>query len=187
MDLSWETGSETDNAGFHIHRSLRLRGDYAQITSGLIPAEGSPSEGAKYAYVDREVEPGTSYFYKLEDVDNSGAGTLHGPVSARTATPPITLVSPADSIALPRTSPTFKWKAAGLKQYQIQFSQNASFTGQKLTPFKVISGSGYRPTAFEWKAVTAYMGKSNTVYWRVTGKNSGGKTVASEVFSFHKK
>ncbi len=54
----------------------------------LIPAEGGPTEHANYQYLDADVQPGTTYYYKLEDVDTNGRGTFHFPtlVSVSTVT-----------------------------------------------------------------------------------------------------
>ncbi|MBN2209253.1 MAG: right-handed parallel beta-helix repeat-containing protein [Candidatus Coatesbacteria bacterium] len=80
--LNWETGSEIDNAGFVLFRSVAGTGDYVRI-SGLIGAEGDPAFGASYSLVDRDVEPGVAYNYWLVDIDTSGKWTAHGPASAR--------------------------------------------------------------------------------------------------------
>jgi hypothetical protein len=53
-----------------------------KINSSLIPAEGSPTEGASYTYVDKNVQNRQMYLYKLEDIDLSGKSTFHDPVSA---------------------------------------------------------------------------------------------------------
>lgn len=80
--LLWETGSEIDNAGFNIYRSDTESSGYVKINASLIPAKGSASQGASYAYVDASVQNRKTYYYKLEDVDLSGTSTMHGPVSA---------------------------------------------------------------------------------------------------------
>jgi hypothetical protein len=77
--LKWETESEIDNAGFRIWRS-DAAGQHAKIVSSLIPAEGNPTQGEKYAWTDWDVPAGT-WLYYLEDIDNSGASSFHGPVS----------------------------------------------------------------------------------------------------------
>jgi hypothetical protein len=82
VELSWQTGSELDNLGFNLYRALSEAGPYARITSRLIPGLGSSPEGARYRYLDSGLSNGTTYFYKLEDVDTTGKTTLHGPVSA---------------------------------------------------------------------------------------------------------
>ncbi len=81
VTIVWETESEVDNAGFNIYRS-ESGDEYEMINEGLIPAEGSPTEGSVYSFVDDDVNNRKIYYYKLEDVDFNGAATLHGPVSA---------------------------------------------------------------------------------------------------------
>ena len=80
VTLQWQTASETDNAGFHIWLSEKEAGDFVRITDKLIPAEGGPMWGADYAFEDTSVHPGRVYSYELEDLDNGGASTFHGPV-----------------------------------------------------------------------------------------------------------
>jgi hypothetical protein len=82
VTLRWETASEIDNLGFHVHRALSPEGPYERITDRLIPGRGSSPEGARYRWVDSALENGTEYFYKLEDVETTGATEVHGPVSA---------------------------------------------------------------------------------------------------------
>ena len=80
--LNWATESEIENAGFNIYRADSEHGEYIKINSFLIPAEGSPTHGASYEFVDRGLKKGKTYYYKLEDIDFSGATTIHAPVSA---------------------------------------------------------------------------------------------------------
>jgi hypothetical protein len=80
--LSWETASEVDNLGFHLYRSLAAAGPYSRITTFLIPGLGSSPVGARYRFTDSEVSNGTTYFYRLEDIETTGETEEHGPVSA---------------------------------------------------------------------------------------------------------
>ena len=80
--LSWTTASEIDNAGFNLYRAEAEDGEYVKINDSLIPAEGSPTSGATYQYIDSYVKNRITYYYKLEDIDLSGTSTMHGPVSA---------------------------------------------------------------------------------------------------------
>ena len=82
VELTWETGSEIDNLGFHLYRSLTEEGAYEQITASVIPGLGSSPEGAKYAYHDSGRTNGVTYYYRLEDIETTGVTELHGPVSA---------------------------------------------------------------------------------------------------------
>jgi hypothetical protein len=80
--LTWETASELDNLGFNLYRSAEEHGEYARLNDELIPPQnpGAPA-GAAYSWTDGAVEPETTYYYKLEDVDVSGKRTFHGPIS----------------------------------------------------------------------------------------------------------
>jgi len=80
--VNWSTDSEIDNAGFNIYRAESEDGTYVRLGASLIAAQGTATSGATYAYTDRDVVNRRTYFYKLEDLDITGAATLHGPVSA---------------------------------------------------------------------------------------------------------
>ncbi|MGD8896452.1 MAG: hypothetical protein PVJ73_10480, partial [Acidobacteriota bacterium] len=82
VDLSWRTGSELRNLGFHLHRSLSESGPWTRITPSLIPGLGSSPEGASYSFRDTGLTNGVRYFYRLEDIDSESGSTFHGPVSA---------------------------------------------------------------------------------------------------------
>ena len=79
ITLTWETAAEIDNAGFNVYRARGKKGAYQKLNTTLIPAKGSPMEGAVYEYTDMPDRPGV-YYYQLEDIDRSGASAMHGPV-----------------------------------------------------------------------------------------------------------
>ncbi|MCX5902717.1 MAG: DUF1566 domain-containing protein, partial [Proteobacteria bacterium] len=80
--LTWVTESEIDNAGFNIYRATSENGEYIKTNDSLITAKGSPTQGAAYEFVDKDVQNRKTYWYKLEDIDLTGKSTMHGPVSA---------------------------------------------------------------------------------------------------------
>jgi hypothetical protein len=82
VDLLWQTGSELDNLGFHLHRSSSSSGPWTRLTASLIPGLGSSPLGASYSWHDPGLVNGQRYYYRLEDVDLSSMSTFHGPVSA---------------------------------------------------------------------------------------------------------
>jgi hypothetical protein len=82
VTIAWSTESETDNAGFNIYRSESENEEYTKINPSLIPARGSVTQGASYEFVDTNVQNRKTYWYKLENIDLNGSGTLHGSVSA---------------------------------------------------------------------------------------------------------
>ena len=80
--IAWTTLSEIDSAGFNLWRSESGNGKYIRINPGTIEAAGGATLSAGYSYADNTARPGITYYYKLEDIDNSGVSTFHGPISA---------------------------------------------------------------------------------------------------------
>jgi hypothetical protein len=83
VTVTWETGTEIDNAGFYLHRAVATEGPFTRINinPAIIPAKGSVVSGAVYSYFDvAATDPDQIYYYKLEDIDTSAVSTFHGPV-----------------------------------------------------------------------------------------------------------
>lgn len=85
--VQWQTASETNMIGFNIYRSEdpdgAVQASFTKLNEKLIPSQAvSPMLGASYEYVDTSVQPLVIYYYWLEEMDVSGTGSLHGPVSA---------------------------------------------------------------------------------------------------------
>ncbi len=82
ISLQWETGHEINSLGFNIFRGRAADGPYIRLNQDLIPSldPGSPL-GSNYTWLDYGVEPGNTYYYKLETVESNGHTTTHGPLS----------------------------------------------------------------------------------------------------------
>ncbi len=80
--VSWETGVEIGTRGFHILRSpTGAIEDAVRVTAALIPAQGSPSEGASYSWAyGGASDAAADERYWLEEVELSGATLRYGPV-----------------------------------------------------------------------------------------------------------
>ncbi len=76
----WETYSEVDSLGFNIWRGTSLD-EREKVNSELILSQSPGGGGAAYEWLDETVPGAGTYFYWLEDVDVSGNGTFHSPVS----------------------------------------------------------------------------------------------------------
>lgn len=84
--LLWATASEVGNLGFEVWRSTELHGDYIEISSyqnnSQLVGQINSSDRTAYRFEDHLVVNGTTYYYRLLDVDVSGARHVHGPRSA---------------------------------------------------------------------------------------------------------
>ncbi len=77
--VRWTTGVELDTAGFQLLRSSGGRREAVRVTRQLIPARGK-NGGASYEWRDPDAEPGTDYYYWLQEVEYGGAVNEFGPV-----------------------------------------------------------------------------------------------------------
>ncbi len=72
--LEWETFSESENTGFEIWRSENGQ-DYQQV--GWVVATKRNAEGTfHYQFRDTEVRSGTTYYYRLHQIDLNGQANL---------------------------------------------------------------------------------------------------------------
>ncbi len=94
--VTWETVSELGNAGFNLYQtgsvgdwepSRRDRPEPSDLLTYVASQAPGSTQGSSYSYEDLAVEAGQTYWYWLEDIDFSGATTLHGPVSATVQAP----------------------------------------------------------------------------------------------------
>jgi hypothetical protein len=114
--VEWHTASELDNLGFHLYRATTAAGPWTRLNASRIPGLGSSPEGKTYAWADRGLTNGVTYYYRLEDVDRSGVVTSHGPVSAVPAAgvpPPEDAAASEDSEEPLQPSPDVRWTAHG--------------------------------------------------------------------------
>ena len=73
VEITWETATEQQTAGFNIYRSSSADGDFVLINDKLIDSKGSTVSGANYTYIDENVEAGQTYFYLLEELENDSS------------------------------------------------------------------------------------------------------------------
>jgi hypothetical protein len=81
VEIEWVTTSEIDNAGFNIYRGLSMYEPNEKINAVLIPARGTVFGETPYSFVDKDVVEGTTYYYWVEAIDVTGAGTNSKPVT----------------------------------------------------------------------------------------------------------
>ncbi len=81
IQLDWTTVTEINNAGFEVERSLFAAEGFEKI--GWVAGQGNSSEKHEYDLLDRNVESGVTYFYRLKQVDTDGTFSYSKVVSAR--------------------------------------------------------------------------------------------------------
>ena len=171
VTLRWITQSEINNLGFNLHRSLRKDRDYVKINGELIPGAGSSAVAHTYSYTDKRLTNGITYWYKLEDVDLSGKGTMHGPISAIPQAP----VKP-EPVPVPKI-----YKLA--QSYPNPFNPTTTIRYQLPEECHVvlnvynILGQLVKTLVDESKPAGWY-----SVHW--DGKDSSGKPVASGIYLY---
>jgi hypothetical protein len=63
LDVDWNANGESDLAGYNIYRSTSSGGTYTKLNGGVLGIN---------AYIDPSVTNGTTYWYKVSAVDDSG-------------------------------------------------------------------------------------------------------------------
>jgi|GEM_PF-1106611 len=80
--LKWSTASEINAGHWDIWRSAEPSSNFHWMTS--MPAAGTSNEANNYSWIDRNVRPDQTYYYRLVQTDENGDSVLYGPVSAET-------------------------------------------------------------------------------------------------------
>ncbi len=82
IHLEWIVESEIENAGFLIEKSRdSVNGPFTPIASyeymDELRGRGNASNRKTYSFVDRDIQSGQTYFYRLADVSTNGVVTYH--------------------------------------------------------------------------------------------------------------
>lgn len=80
ITLNWTTASEINCHTWEVHRCDREDGEYSRI--GELPGHGSTETEHTYRWIDRQVSPEVTYYYKLKQVDFDGSESWSSVVSA---------------------------------------------------------------------------------------------------------
>jgi len=83
VELKWSTATETNNKGFEVQKSSDNK---TFVTFGFVDGKGTTTSIQQYRFVDVSATPG-KYFYRLCQVDFSGAYKYSDVVEAQGSTP----------------------------------------------------------------------------------------------------
>ena len=206
VTVEWSTASELDNQGFNLWRSTSAAGGPTKINDKLISAKAESVGGADYSLIDTQLKNGTSYYYKLEDIDNKGVSTWHGPVVAvpnfailpaapvgAVAKAPAANAAPVGDSPLnapdPVLPPAFDWSSPGNYDYQVQVSSNPSFPNSAKTvtlPAKSTwtKTKSLTPTVAQQTAIAKLTKAGEPVYVSIIGRDRGGNLNYAPVARF---
>jgi len=172
----WITESEIENLGFLLERKTEDT-DWKEIasykTDGNLMGQGTTSAPNYYEYLDKLVQPNTTYDYRLADVDYNGVITYH---SVRTVTVEQT----------PLTSKLEEFTV--LPAYPNPFNPSTTIT--YFIPSVVMSGSKQSPTDIAiyditGKLITTLFNGEQTQGWhsiKWNGTNQFGGKVPAGIY-----
>lgn len=77
--LNWETASEINNSGFEI---LRSSDSYFYQKIAWVAGKGNNHEAQQYQWVDKNIRPNKTYYYRLNQLDFDGSNDYSPVVTA---------------------------------------------------------------------------------------------------------
>ena len=114
--VKWSTASEQRSAGFYLYRLTS--GRWEQVNAHLIPAQGSDEMGADYSIVDPAAIPGTTYTYKLVEIETDGTLKEYGPFLGKsTRAEPLILSQP---VVAGTNGLVLRWQSRATERYTIK-------------------------------------------------------------------
>ena len=82
ISINWETQSESNLIGYHIHRAETAELASALIVTSTIISANNTTLTSNYSFQDSEVESERTYYYWLQSIEYDG-NNFFGPVSAK--------------------------------------------------------------------------------------------------------
>jgi len=76
IEIRWRARPEVGFSHFDVERGVTVTGPYEVRVTGV------PEEMGVHAFIDRQVEPGREYFYRIVGVETSGERRGFGPYGA---------------------------------------------------------------------------------------------------------
>ncbi|PSQ79246.1 MAG: hypothetical protein BRD41_07640, partial [Bacteroidetes bacterium QS_1_63_11] len=79
VELTWQTATETNNAGFEIERSRGKRAGWTQV--GFVGGSGTSADPQRYSFTDADLPYAADTLeYRLRQVDVGGTGSVSEPI-----------------------------------------------------------------------------------------------------------
>ncbi|MCX7922713.1 MAG: PA14 domain-containing protein [Clostridia bacterium] len=170
--LAWKALSETDISHYRIYRSAETSGDFSEV--------GRVESKANTVYVDKNVQSGITYYYKVTAVDKfnqegAASDTVSGIAKADTVPPTVLGIDPGEGSAIgSHAAITVRAEDnIALKSITLQYSING---GTEWTDIATIDTEG--TATFQWDTATLNGEiKIRAVAWDMAGNLSSGTPV----------
>ncbi len=161
--LYWSTESEVNNLGYYLLRSTDGV-NFERVNQNLIAGYGTSDTRHDYSYVDKGLDNGVTYIYKVVDVDMAGVQTAHGPIT----------VTPQASSGVP-------------SEYALSQNYPNPFNSQTSISYAIPTASHvslkiYNVLGEEVRTLVDADQQANTYQVTWDGRDAGGKQVASGVY-----
>lgn len=76
VDLYWETATEKNNKGFYIEKRSKINDEFNEWKQvSFVNGKGNTKTSSYYSFADKNVKTGTTYQYRLRQVDFDGTQT----------------------------------------------------------------------------------------------------------------
>ncbi len=86
VNLEWKTATETNNKGFEVERSL----DKISFNSiAFVDGKGTTTSANSYAYQDKNIAEGKTYYYRLKQIDYDGTYEYSNVIEAKNDVPEV--------------------------------------------------------------------------------------------------
>ncbi|HER44056.1 MAG TPA: T9SS type A sorting domain-containing protein [Candidatus Eisenbacteria bacterium] len=157
VEITWVLSEAGADFGFEILRAEGTRAAFEKLTSTEIT-----SDGLSFTFVDTSVEPGTSYSYRVDVIDEAGTRTLFETEAIETPQMQLTLQQNHPNPFNPSTSIVFYLPAAAPVTLEIYDA-----AGRRVS--RLFDGSIQERG-------------THTVEWR--GTDDAGRTVSSGVYFY---
>lgn len=82
VTVQWETRTEPWTSGYFVWRGEKRDGSYARIHHHIIAAQGGDTWGGFYTFDDYGVVSGKTYYYKIQEIEESGIERFYGPIAS---------------------------------------------------------------------------------------------------------
>ena len=86
VTITWGTESEQECYGYYVWRAETQEGPFEKVNAKMVPGGGTTHVPRRYRVVDQPLPMGATYYYKVEQIDLTGARRDLTPVVPCTVT-----------------------------------------------------------------------------------------------------